>query len=74
MLKDKIMETALIMIFVILTIVLWTWTILDIIKTKFNDSTANIICLLVVLFFPVIGTILYFLFRKKLYNESTEKI
>lgn len=68
------METALIMIFVILTIVLWTWTILDIIKTKFNDSTANIICLLVVLFFPVIGTILYFLFRKKLYNESTEKI
>jgi hypothetical protein len=67
------METTLIIGFVILTIILWTWAILDIIKSKFKKPIMNMIWLLGVLFFPVIGTILYFQLRKKYVTKEPRK-
>ncbi|WP_040279749.1 PLDc N-terminal domain-containing protein [Psychroserpens damuponensis] len=67
------METTLIIGFVILTVILWTWAILDIIKSKFKSPTMNIIWLLGVLFFPVLGSIFYFQLRKKFVTKEKRK-
>ncbi|AUC80723.1 PLDc N-terminal domain-containing protein [Lacinutrix sp. Bg11-31] len=67
------METTLIIGFVILTIVLWSWAILDIIKSKFKSPIMNIIWLLGVLLLPVLGSILYFQLRKKYVIKEPRK-
>lgn len=67
------METTLIIVFVILTIILWTRAIIDITKSKFKSPISNIIWLLGVLFFPVLGSILYFQLRKKYVMKEPRK-
>ena len=67
------METVLIIGFIILTIVLWTWAILDITKSKFKNPVMNIIWLLAVLFFPALGSIMYFQLRKKFVTKEKRK-
>ena len=58
------METTLIIGFVTLTIILWFWAIFDITKSRFKEPKMNTIWLLAVLFFPVLGSILYFQLKK----------
>lgn len=40
--------------------VLWVWALIDILRSRFSDSTQQIVWLLVVIFVPLIGSILYF--------------
>ncbi|NRR93565.1 PLDc_N domain-containing protein [Winogradskyella undariae] len=67
------METTLIIGFVILTIILWFWAIMDITRSRFKNPTMNTIWLLAVLFFPVLGSIFYFQLRKKYVTKESRK-
>jgi hypothetical protein len=67
------METILIMGLVVLTIILWFWAIIDITKSRFKNQTMKTIWLLAVLFFPVLGSIIYFQFRKKFLAKGPRK-
>lgn len=60
------MAITLIIGFVLLTTLLWLWVIIDIVKSNFKNQNKNIVWLLIVLFFPVLGSIIYFQLRKKL--------
>jgi len=48
----------------LLILVPWIWALVDILKSKFTNSN-KIIWLLVVIFVPIIGFILYFLKGRK---------
>lgn len=59
------METTLIIGCVILTIILWFWAIIDIIKSRFKNRFINTVWLVLVFIFPVLGSIFYFQLKKK---------
>jgi len=59
------METTLIMGCVILTVILWFWAIIDIVKSRFKNRIMNVFWFVVVFIFPVLGSIFYFQLRKK---------
>ena len=67
------MEITLIIGFVVLTIILWLWAIIDITKSRFKDPTMNTIWLLAVLLFPVLGSIFYFQLRRKYVTNESRK-
>ncbi|WP_338731387.1 PLD nuclease N-terminal domain-containing protein [Mangrovimonas cancribranchiae] len=67
------METTLILGFVILTIILWFWAIIDITRSRFKSPNMNTIWLLAVLFFPVLGSVFYFQLRKKFVTKEPRK-
>jgi uncharacterized membrane protein YhaH (DUF805 family) len=67
------MEATLIIGFVILTIILWFWAIMDITRSRFKNRNMNTIWLLAVLFFPVLGSIFYFQLRKKFVTKEKRK-
>ena len=67
------METTLLIGCVILTMVLWFWAIIDIIKSRFKNRVMKTIWFAVVLFFPVLGSIFYFQLRKKYVVNGTRK-
>ncbi len=58
------MKTNLFIVFVFMTIGLWFWAMLDISKTRFKSQLLNSFWLLIVLFFPVIGPVIYLLLKK----------
>lgn len=67
------MENNLILIFVFLGLTLWVWAILDITRSRFKSPMMNTIFLLIVLFFPFIGSIVYFILRKNLITTRKRK-
>lgn len=67
------MELTLIIGFVILTMVLWFWAIIDITSSRFKKPHMNTIWFLAVLFFPVLGSILYFQLRKNYVTKEPRK-
>ena len=67
------METTLIIEFVILTIILYFWAIIDVTRSRFKKPNMNTIWLLAVLFFPVLGSILYFQFKRKFVLKKSRK-
>ena len=67
------MQTTLIIRFVILTIILWFWAIIDITKSRFKNPNMNTIWLLAVLIFPVLGSIFYFQLRKTFVTKGSKK-
>jgi len=52
-------------ILTILTILLWAWALWDLAGQKSIPFNRKVIWLLIILFFPVIGSIVYFLFTKR---------
>jgi hypothetical protein len=50
---------------------LWIWAIVDIIKSEFEGSNDKVLFLLLVLLFPFVGTVIYFIIgRPKRINSS----
>lgn len=68
------MKSTLIIGFIIISILLWFWAIIDIAKSKFINSTANTVWLLLVLFFPILGSVFYFILRKKYVTNESRKV
>lgn len=53
-------------IFIVTSLVLWFWAITDIAGSRFAKGHQRTAWLVAVLFFPVIGSILYFQLKKRL--------
>ncbi len=67
------MENIMIIGLSILTLILVFWAIIDITRSRFINPTKRTIWLLIVLFFPMIGSILYFQLRKKLITKESRQ-
>ena len=67
------METFSIIGLVILTIGFWFWALVDIAKSRFKNQTMNTVWLLIVLFFPIVGSIFYFQLKKKFTTKEKRK-
>ena len=67
------MEAVLIITLVILAVILWLWAFIDITKSRFKNPNINTVWLLAVLFFPILGPIFYFQFRKKSLTKERRK-
>ncbi|WP_416376045.1 PLDc N-terminal domain-containing protein [Roseivirga sp.] len=48
----------------LLTIALWVWALVDLSKSRFKSGRTNLLWLLIILFSPIIGSILYFQLKK----------
>ena len=48
----------------VISFVLWIWALIDVLRSNFRDN-GKIIWILVILFVPVIGSILYLLIGRK---------
>lgn len=44
----------------LLCLILWVWALVDIINGRFREDTTKIVWILVVIFIPFLGTILYY--------------
>ena len=67
------MDRNLIIGLIFIAIALWFWAIIDITRSRFKSPFMNTICLLVVLFFPILGSILYLILRKKMIVKEKRK-
>jgi len=67
------MDRNLIIGLIFIAIALWSWAIIDITRSRFKSPFMNTISLLVVLFFPIFGSILYLILRKKLITKEKRK-
>lgn len=59
------MPTILTSVLAVLNIALWFWAIKDIASSRFITPGYRTIWLLVVLFFPLVGSIVYFQLKKR---------
>ena len=60
----SVIHLIIVFIFILLPSVFWIIALIDILKSDFRDTNGKIIWVLVVIFLPVIGSILYFLIGK----------
>ncbi len=67
------MEEKLIVIFFILVVLVWIFTIIDIARSRFVNPFLSTVFLIIVIIFPVIGLALYLFFRNKLVTKKKRK-
>ncbi|RLD42045.1 MAG: phospholipase [Bacteroidetes bacterium] len=67
------MEIVFISVLVILTLSLWIWAIVDIVKSSFKDRAQKILWILVVVLFPILGPIVYFQVGRNYTNRKSRK-
>ena len=60
----SVIHLIIVFIFLLLPSIFWIIALIDILKSDFRDTNGKIIWALVVIFLPVIGSILYFLIGK----------
>ena len=56
--------TAAVCLFSLLTFVLWLWMLIDAIKNPSLSSNERIIWVLVIIFLPCVGSLIYFFMAK----------
>lgn len=56
----SVIHLIIVFIFILLPSIFWIIALIDILKSNFRDSNGKIIWALVVIFLPIIGSILYF--------------
>jgi len=49
----------------LLCLALWIFALVDIVRSRFRQDTTRIVWILIVIFLPVIGTILYYLIGRE---------
>ena len=60
----SVIHLIIVFIFILLPSIFWIIALIDILKSDFRDTNGKIIWVLVDIFLPVIGSILYFLIGK----------
>ncbi|MFY0713294.1 PLDc N-terminal domain-containing protein [Seonamhaeicola sp. NFXS20] len=58
------MQNILFQIFIGISIALWIWTLMDFYESKFKNSKFKVVCFLMILLLPLIGSIFYFQLKK----------
>ena len=64
--------TILMITLTILTAVLWIWAFVDISRSRFENPTMKWVWIILILFFPILGSIIYFQFGIK-YTKDPKK-
>ena len=64
------MYSATLIILAATLIIFWGAAIFDISRHEFKEGGSKMLWFLLVLFFPIVGTIVYFLTRNKLLKEK----
>ena len=67
------MEIIFASVLVILTFSLWIWAIIDIVKSSFKNPVQKTLWLLLVLLFPILGSIFYFQLGRKYTNRKPRR-
>jgi dolichyl-phosphate-mannose--protein O-mannosyl transferase len=67
------MAFALIITLLLLTIILSFWALIDISRSRFKNPNMRTLCLIGVLFFPVLGAIIYFQSKRSLVIKEPRK-
>lgn len=67
------MQNLIIISFVLLATTLWIWAAVDIIRKNFKKRNRNLAWYWVILFFPVLGPLLYFQLREKLFDVNPQE-
>jgi len=67
------MEKYMIIGLIILIIGHWFWAIIDLTKSIFKKNYLKIIWFLIVLLFPILGSILYFQMKNRMVNKRRRK-
>ncbi|WP_276485052.1 PLD nuclease N-terminal domain-containing protein [Paraflavitalea pollutisoli] len=52
-------------LFGLLCLILWIWALVDIVNARFRDDITKIVWVLIVIFIPFVGTILYYLIGRQ---------
>lgn len=52
-------------LFGLLCLILWIWAIVDIINSRFREDSTKIIWILLVIFLPFLGTLLYYVIGRE---------
>jgi hypothetical protein len=58
-------EIMLLLFFIGIPTILWLWALIDLLTSEFTSSTNKLIWVVVILFLPVLGGILYLLIGRK---------
>ena len=59
--------TALLLtLFSVLTIILWVWALIDILKAEFKKPSMKFVAIIALFIIPVFGSFLYFQFKRQL--------
>jgi hypothetical protein len=53
-------ELLIILLFFLVPGILWIIALIDVLKSEFRDSINKLIWVLVIIFFPIVGAIIYF--------------
>ncbi|WP_432264548.1 PLDc N-terminal domain-containing protein [Autumnicola edwardsiae] len=48
-----------------LTAILWIWAAVDIFRARFKNPVSRFLWLVVIVFFPIIGSLIYFQFGRR---------
>ena len=55
------LEILLILVFLGIPLALWLWALVDLVKSDFKNSINKLVWLILIVFLPVLGAILYLL-------------
>ncbi len=59
--------TALLLtLFSVLTIILWVWALIDILKAEFKKPNLKFVAIIALFIIPVFGSFLYFQYKRQL--------
>lgn len=64
LLSLSIIHLIMVFIFILLPSILWIIALIDILKSNFKEANGKIIWVLLVIFLPILGSILYFAIGK----------
>ncbi|MGM0634994.1 MAG: PLDc N-terminal domain-containing protein [Bacteroidota bacterium] len=67
------LTNVFLIVFIALSMMLWFWALMDIHKSRFKNRSSSFIWFVIVLFFPVLGSIIYFQLRRKLVETKPRK-
>lgn len=58
-------ELLLLLLFLAMPLGLWLWALIDLLRSSFADSITKLIWVVVIIFLPVLGAILYLLIGRR---------
>ncbi|MAC96767.1 MAG: phospholipase [Flavobacteriales bacterium] len=60
----------LIALIILIPLALWLWAVVDAIRSPFDSDIAKILVIVVMFWAPILGPILYFVFKERLLRLS----
>lgn len=67
------MSLSLVAILALLTPILWIWAFIDVFKSNFENGSDKILVILLIIFLPILGPIIYFQLKHKRTRANRRK-